>query len=70
MPRLVGFSESTFNADSYRQATKNHGVELTTEGILKGIELIANEIREHPDDNWLAAMKDTPAYISPVKNNR
>ena len=70
MPRFIGFAESTFDADLYRpDACKNNGFPLTTQGIMEGIEALVNDIKEHPEDNWLAAMKDTPMYVSPKKND-
>lgn len=70
MPRIIGFTDSTFNADLYRQdASKNSGASLTTEGIIEGIDILIRDISDHPEDNWLTVMKDTSMYISPKKNN-
>ena len=68
MVKLVGFEQSTFDAEKYRQAVSdNHGQTLTTEGICEGIAMLQQDIENGAND-WLLAMKDTPAYISSSSN--
>ena len=69
MVKLVGFEKSTFDAEKYRQAVNGghdqniHGQTLTTEGIRAGIAMMQKGIENGAND-WLLAMKETPAYIS------
>ncbi len=64
MPTIVGFKKSTFDPEKYRQAVcDNHGQTLTTDGICSGIAQVEQDIADGKND-WLAAIKETPAYIA------
>lgn len=60
MPRFVGL-------EKYRQSAcerQGQGQVLTTQGICAGIDKVEDDIANGSND-WISALKDTPAYYSP-----
>ncbi len=64
MPTVIGQEHAQrFDSEAYRKVVReNSGAELTTDGIISGIDQVVETFKSMPE-NPLDALKDSPYFI-------